>query len=462
MLDLKEENPQNTSMKKYIISISLFLLSFIHVSLFAQTDYNQQWPGFRGPWACGYMDGIKTATTWNVDSTKNIKWKTAIPGLGHSCPVIWDNNLFVTTASSEKQDESLKVGLYGDIDMAADSGIMEFKVYCLDKNSGKIQWERLAHKGIPKSKRHTKSSQANCTPATDGKHLVVLFGSEGLYCYDLKGTLLWQKDLGIMNPGPYNETGVEWGHASSPVIYKDFIIIQCDKSVESYLAAFNIEDGKEIWRTSRDEVSTWGTPAIYSNEGKTQVIVNGFKHMGGYELETGKEIWRMSGGGDAPSTTPVVANNLIYINNAHGKYSPIYVVKPTAMGDITLAADSTKNKYITWSIKRGGAYLQTPLIYGDYLYNLQVSGQLTCFDAKTGEVKYKENLSEAFSASGIAADGKVYFTSEQGNVFVIQAGPSYKLLAKNAMNDVCMATPAISGNTLFFRTQHYVVAVESK
>jgi len=450
-------------MKRSIIHLNIIivLFNFIHQGLYAQVDYNQQWPSFRGPWAGGTMDNVKTPTAWNVDSTRNIKWKTAIPGLGHSCPVIWDNNLYVTTASSEKQDESLKVGLYGDIDMAADTGVLEFKVYCLDKNSGKIQWERLAHKGIPKSKRHTKSSQANCTPATDGKHLVVLFGSDGLYCYDLKGNLLWQKDLGLMNPGPYNETGVEWGHASSPIIFKNFIIIQCDKSIDSYLAAFNIEDGKEIWRSPRDEVSTWGTPAIYSKEGKSQVIVNGFKHMGGYELETGKEIWKMSGGGDAPSTTPVVAHDLIYINNAHGKFSPIYVVRPTATGDITLAADSIKNKYIVWSVKRGGAYLQTPLIYGDYLYNLQVSGSLTCYNAKTGEVKYKENLNEAFSASGIAADGKVYFSSEQGTIFVIQAGPEYKLLAKNVMNDICMATPAISGNTLFFRTQHFVVAVES-
>jgi outer membrane protein assembly factor BamB len=438
------------------------LLSFISANLTAQTDYNQQWPGFRGPWACGFIDGAKTAATWNVDSSLNIKWKTPIPGLAHSCPVIWDNYLFVTTAASEKKDESLKVGLYGDIDMADDNDILEFKVYCLDKNTGAILWERVAHKGLPKSKRHTKSSQANCTPATDGKHLVVLFGSEGLYCYDFKGNLLWEKDLGIMNPGPYNEAEVEWGQGSSPVIFKNYIIIQCDKSVNSYLAAFNIENGKEIWRTSRDEVSTWGTPTIFENEGKTQVVVNGYKHMGGYDLETGKEIWWMSGGGDAPAPTPVIAHNLIFINNAHGKMSPIYAVKPGATGDITLPTDSTKSKNIAWSIKRGGAYMQTPLIYGDYLYNLQVSGQLTCFEAVTGEVKYKQNLNEAFTASGIAADGKVYFTSEEGNVYVIQAGPEYKLISKNSMKDVCMATPAISGNSLFFRTQHFIFAVESK
>lgn len=450
-------------MQKSILPVSVLIFIFCFFqSGYTQINYNQQWPGFRGAWASGIMEQVTTPISWNVDSLKNIKWKTVLPGLGHSCPVIWDDCLFVTTASSEKQEESLKVGLYGDIDMASDEGVLEFKVYCLDKNSGKILWERVAHKGIPKSRRHTKSSQANCTPATDGKHLVVLFGSEGLYCYDLKGNLLWQKDLGIMNPGPYNETDVEWGYASSPVIFNDRIIIQCDKTVGSYLSAYNIENGQPIWRAERDEVSTWGTPAIYVGKEKTQVIVNGFKHMGGYDLETGEEIWKMSGGGDAPSTTPVVANNLIYINNAHGKYSPIYAVRPTATGDITLAADSTRNRYITWSVKRGGAYMQTPLIYEGLLYNLQVNGQLTCFDALTGEVKYKESLGEAFTASGVAADGKVYFSSEEGTIYVIQSGPVYKLLAKNKMNDVCMATPAISGNALFFRTQHSVVAVESQ
>lgn len=443
---------------RFTLLAIMFCLTLKNIN--AQIDYNKQWPSFRGPWACGYIDNVKTPTTWNIDSLTHIKWKTPIPGLGHSCPTIWDNYLFVTTASSEKQDESLKVGLYGDIDMAADSGVLEFKVYCLNKTNGKIIWERIAHKGIPKSKRHTKSSQANCTPATDGKHLVVLFGSEGLYCYDLKGNLLWEKDLGIMNPGPDGEPGVEWGHASSPIIFKNYIIIQCDKGAGSYLATFKIEDGKEIWRTSRDEVSTWGTPTIYTGKSNTQIILNGYKHMGGYELETGKEIWKMSGGGDAPSTTPVVAHNLIYICNAHGKYSPIYAIKPDALGDITLAADSTKNKYIVWSIKRGGAYMVSPLIYGDYLYNLRNNGELTCFNAQTGELKYKEQLKDAFTASGIAADGKIYYSSENGIIYVINAGPKYKLLAMNFMKDICMASPAISDNTIFFRTQHYVIAVE--
>jgi outer membrane protein assembly factor BamB len=411
--------------------------------------------------ACGFLANSKTPASWNMDNPKNIKWKTAIPGLGHSSPVIWDNYLFVTTATTNMNDESLKLGLYGDIDEADDKRVHEFKVYCLDKNTGRILWERVSHKGIPKSKRHTKSTQANCTPATDGKYLVVHFGSEGLFCYDLKGKLIWKKDMGILNPGPYTDPGVEWGYASSPVIYRNKIIIQCDIPGKPYIVALDLATGKEIWRTSReDEVSTWCTPAIYSKNGSTQVIANGFRQICGYDFETGKKIWRLSNGGDAPAPTPVISNDLIYINSAHGVNSPIFAIRPDAKGDITLDASNTKNQYIAWSVKRGGAYMQTPLIYQGLLYNLNINGLLTCYDALTGAVKYKESLKEAFSASAVAADGKIYFSSESGNVYVIKSGPVYSLIAKNNLNDNCMATPAISGNALYFRTQHFLIAVE--
>lgn len=439
----------------------LFLLCFFILNAFSQTSYNEQWPSFRGPFGLGYIENSKPATTWNIETGEHIKWKTEIPGLGHSSPIVWDNFVFVTTAVNTAAAASLKVGLYGDIGEANDSAVHEFKVYCLDKNSGKILWERLAHKGIPKSKRHTKASQANCTPATDGKYVVVHFGSEGLYCYDFKGNLVWKKDMGIINPGFFAAPGIEWGYSSSPVIYKNRIIVLCDIPKNPYLVSLDLATGNEVWRTSREgEVETYGTPAIFEKDGKAQIVVNGFKHAGGYDFETGKEIWRLADNGDIPTPTPVIVNDLIYLNSAHGKFSPILAVKTSAKGDITLAADSTKNLYIPWSIKRGGAYMQTPLVYNGLLYNLQVNGQLMCFDAKTGEMKYKDSLKDPFSASGVAADGKLYFSSEDGNIFVVQAGPEFKLLAKNAMKDVCMATPAISENTLFIRTQHYLVAVE--
>jgi outer membrane protein assembly factor BamB len=434
---------------------------FSPFSLKAQTLYNQQWPSFRGPWGKGFIENANPVVTWNAESGEHIKWKTPIPGLGHSCPIIWNDLVFVTTAVNTTSSESLKVGLYGDINEANDSAIHEFKVYCLDKNSGKIIWERIAHKGIPKSKRHTKASQANCTPATDGKYLVVHFGSEGLFCYDFKGNLIWEKDMGLINPGWTTTPGIEWGYSSSPIIFKDRIILQCDIPKTPFVTALDLTTGNEIWRTSRStEDQTYCTPAIYTKNGKSQVVVNGYMNMGGYDFETGKEIWKLGNGGDIPTPTPVIADDLIYMNSAHGKFSPIFAIRPDATGDITLSPDSTKNKYIVWSVKRGGAYMQTPLVYNEYLYNLQVNGQLTCYDALTGEVKYKDSLKEAFTASGIAADGKLYFSSEEGNIYVVKAGPEFKLLAKNALKDVCMATPAICGNTLYFRTQHYLIAVE--
>ncbi len=450
-------------MKKLIALICLYemLAGSFQQNLQAQTAYNEQWPGFRGPWGLGFIENAKTASEWSVSIFKGVKWKTPIPGLGHSSPVIWDDCLFVTTASNSTNSESLKVGLYGDIDEAKDNTEHEFKVYCLNKYTGKIIWERVAHKGIPKSKRHIKASQANCTPATDGKYIVVNFGSEGLYCYDFKGELIWKKDMGLLNPGWNTTPGIEWGYSSSPVIFENKIVLQCDIPKNPSVTVLDLLTGNEIWKTSRiGEAQTYCTPAIYSKGGVTQVIVNGYMNMGGYDFGTGKEIWKLSNGGDIPTPTPVIANDLIYLNGAHGKYSPIFAVRPNATGDITLAPDSTKSKYIAWSEKRGGAYMQTPLIYRGYLYNLQVNGQLTCFDALTGEVKYKETLKEAFTASGIAADGKLYFSSEEGNVYVVKGGPTFQLLAKNDLKDICMATPAISGNTLFFRTQHALIAIE--
>ena len=447
---------------KWTIRLSLILL-LIPLSINAQKPADKQWPSFRGYMARGFVDRQNTPEEWNIETGQNILWSRAIPGLGHSCPVIWDDKVFITTAVSGSGEDYLKIGLYGDIDMVDDESVHQFKVYCLDKTSGEIIWEEVAHEGIPITKRHTKSSHANATPATDGKHLVVFFGSEGLYCYSLAGALLWKKDLGRLNAGPYSEENVEWGFGSSPIIHQNRIILQCDVLEGAFLASFDIETGNEIWRTERDEVATWATPTMLEGYGPSQIIVNGWKHMGGYDFLTGKDVWKMSGGGDAPVPAPVVAHDLIFINNAHGRYSPIYVVKPDAQGDITLGNEETTNPYIVWSIKRGGAYMQTPLIYGEYLYNLQGNGSLTCYKATTGEQIYKETIApRAFTASGIASDNKLYFTSETGEVYVVRAGASYELLAKNRMDDLCMASPAISDGTLFFRMKSKLVAISRK
>ncbi len=436
------------------------VISLICIFGFGSSVFSQEWSQFRGPRSKGYIDQTKVPIKWDVEKGENVKWKTEIPGLGHSCPVVWEDKLFITTAISASGNDALKIGLYGDIDEDADESVHQYRVYCLNKHTGEIIWNYLAHEGVPITKRHTKSSHANPTPATDGKHLIVFFGSEGLYCFNLEGQLRWKKDLGRLNAGPYDMPEVEWGVASSPVIYEDRVVIQCDVVEQSFIAAFNIENGEEIWRKDRDEIASWGSPNVYDEGDPVQVIVNGWKHMGGYNIENGEEIWKMSGGGDAPSTTPVVAHDHFFINNAHGRYSPIYVVKPNARGDITLDEEETSNEYIPWSIKRGGAYMQTPLIYGGYLYNLRGNGALTVFKALTGEIMYKETIGmQAFTASGVATDGKIIFSSEQGMAYVLKAGPIYELLAKNPMGDICMSTPAIDKEAIYFRTQHFVIAI---
>jgi outer membrane protein assembly factor BamB len=407
-----------------------------------------------------------TPVSWNLDTSKNIKWKTPIPGLGHSSPVIWGNRVFVTTAISGKEDPELKVGLYGSIKPVDDETVHQWKVYvyCLDKNSGKILWERLAHKGIPKVKRHPKSTHANSTPATDGKHVAAFFGSEGLYCYDMKGKLIWKKDFGILDSAFFVAPSAQWGFASSPVIHDGVVVVQVDVLSFAFLAAIDIKTGKEIWRTTREDVPTWSTPTIHVGSQRTQIIVNGFKHVGGYDFKTGKELWKIKEGGDIPVPTPVVAHDMVFINSAHGKLSPIYAIKLSSKGDISLESGNTSNEYIVWSVRRGGAYMQTPLVYGEYLYNLRGNGSLTCYLAKTGELVYREKLGEmsSFSSSGIAADGKLYFSGENGDIFIVKAGPDFEVLGTNTMNDICMATPAISEGTLFFRTHHYLAAVSDK
>lgn len=445
--------------------ISFFLvLLFFYFDNFSQTKYLQQWPTFRGPFAKGYIEKANTIIRWNLATGENIIWQTSIPGLVHSSPVIWNDKMFVTTAIIGSGTDELKVGLYGDIDAVEDVSEHEFKLYCIDKNTGEIIWDKLVYKGVPKVKRHTKASHADCTPATDGKHIVAFFGSQGLYCFDYDGKLLWQKDFGKMNAGPYSDPDFEWGFSSSPIIYKGSVIVQCDFLGDCFLASYDVKTGVQNWLTPRDEVSTWCTPTVFEKDRKTQIVVNGWKHMGGYDFATGREIWKMSGGGDAPAPTPVIAYNLIFINNAHGRYAPIYAVKTDAVGDITLGEKETSNEYIVWSVKRGGAYMQTPLIYGDYLYNLLGNGSLSVYKATNGERMYKESLGSVggFTASGVAANGRVCFCSERGDVFVVKAGPEFEVLAHNSLNDILMASPAISEDVLYFRAQKSLIAVGKK
>jgi outer membrane protein assembly factor BamB len=420
------------------------------------------WPSFRGPRASGIADTRNLPTTWDAEKGTNIRWKTPIPGLGHSSPVIWGDRLFITSAVTPDRDAYLRIGMYGESPDNPEEFVHHFRVYCLNKDTGEIIWEQTAHSGKPQAQRHIKSSHANCTPATDGERLLAFFGSEGLYCYDLDGRLLWKRDLGYLDAGAFNAPEIQWGFGSSPTIHENLVIVLCDVNSQSFIAALDLDTGKEVWRTLRDEVPTWGTPAIHATKRGAQIIVNGWKHIGGYDALTGKEMWRMRGGGDIPVPTPIVAHGLVFITNAHGPLRPIYAIRLDARGDISLQEGETSNEFIAWSYARRGAYIPTPIVYGDYLYVGNDQGILTCYQATTGARVYHTRIAGkggAYSASPVAADGKLYFTSETGEIHVIKAGPKFERLATNRMNGPCLATPAICDRMIFVRTSKHLFGI---
>ncbi|MBL8189477.1 MAG: PQQ-binding-like beta-propeller repeat protein, partial [Acidobacteria bacterium] len=336
----------------------------------------------------------------------------------------------------------------------------------LDKKTGKIKWEKVAYEGVPKTKRHIKSSFASSTPVTDGKYVVAFFGSEGLYCYDLKGKLKWKQDLGVLDSGWFFDPDYQWGTASSPIIYKDMVIVQCDIQKGSFIAAYSLKDGKQVWKTDRAEIPSWGSPTIVESKQRVELVTNATKAARGYDPLTGKELWKLTGNPEVTSTTPIAAHDLIYICNSYRPNQPIYAIKQgAASGDISLKQGETSNEFVAWSMQRGGSYQPTPLVYGEHLYVCNNDGILRVYNAKTGERLYQQRISDkagSYSASPVAADDKVYFSSEDGEVFVIKAGPKFELLSTNPVGEVMMATPAISDGMIFIRGQKHLIAVADK
>ncbi len=421
------------------------------------------WPAFRGANASGIGSG-SPPTKWNIDAGENVKWKAPIPGLAHSSPIAWGDRIFVTTAVNTAGEAKHQTGwMDGSGDSAADSGEWEWKVLCLGARDGKVLWEKTAHRGEPKFKRHPKSSHANCTPATDGKHLVAFFASEGLYCYDLDGNLKWKKDLGPLNAAPAGYPAAQWGVAGSPIIHHDLVIVQCDVQEGSYWVAFEIKTGEERRRVERGDDPTWCTPSVHVGKERTQLICNGYKKMAGYDLATGKELWTMNGGGDVPVPAPVVSGDLIVVTNGHGR-RPVYVVRADATGDLTPKEDQISDG-LAWYNRGKGSYMPTPIVVNDVLYVADDNGILTAFDVSTGKQLFRERLpgsgKSTYSASAVAADGRLYITSEDGQVDVVKAGREYELLASNQMGDTCMATPAIADGMIVFRTLHHLYGIAS-
>ncbi len=445
--------------------MKLFSVLFV---LFAVTSgaIAQPWPSFRGANSAGIADDQDIPVEWNVETGRNLRWRTAIPGLAHSSPIVWGDRVYVTTATSKGDVPEPMLGSVdtAGIDSAADQASHQWRLYALDKYTGETIWERVLHEGIPRVKRHVKSSHASATPVTNGKHIVTLAGSEGLFCLDMEGRILWKQDLGVLDVGLVDDPSYQWGPASSPILHAQRVIVQNDRHEESFLAAYDLESGKLVWKASRDEMPSWATPVVYRGEKGVELITNSPRYLRGYDLESGKVLWQLFDDDiQVKVASPIVAGETIFITGGYPTgQRPIYAIRPGGRGDITLDNGATTNDLVRWKQQRGSPYTPTPLAYRGLLYVLIDNGILSAYNLESGKRVYRERLardSSGFSASPVASDGKIYFTSEDGDVFIVEAGEEFELLGRNSMAEVIMATPAISDRLLFLRGRSHLFAI---
>lgn len=435
------------------------------------------WPQFRGPSGAGIFDG-RLPTTWSARD--NVKWSVDVKGRGWSSPVAWDDTIYVTSAISPGAFKAPSTGIFGndyvaelmkqglsddevnkrviarDIELTAESGEVRYMVYAFDAANGKLKWEREAHKGLPFGGRHRKNTFASETPSTDGERLYVYFGNVGLFAYSLDGKPLWNTQF---DPQPMY---LDFGTAASPIVSDGRVFIVHDNEGQSYVAAVDAKTGKHLWRMERDiqapQGSGWSSPFIWKHDGRSELIVIGRQHAISYAPDTGKELWRLSGLTGQSTPTPVAGEGLLYLaTGSQGESNrPVFAVRPGASGDLTLAKGEEQNKYVAWFHPRASAYTSSPLIYRGRMYVVNDNGILTVFDSQTGKEIYKARAGgsgNTFSASPWAADGKVYLLSEDGHTFVIEAGDKYVELAKNSLDEMSLASPALAPDTIFLRTQ---------
>lgn len=415
----------------------------------APTHASDRWPQFRGPAASGLATGTGLPDTW--DNTRNIAWSIALPGKGWSSPVAWGDRIFVTSAVSSDKVEPPRKGLY--IENVVGKSVateQRWTVTCLDFRTGKVLWERVAHQGVPRTPIHVKNSLASETPVTDGERVYAYFGNVGLFCYDLEGKLLWSQKV---DPA---KTRFGWGPAASPVLHQDRVYLVNDNDDQSYLAAYDKRTGKQVWRVDRDEKSNWATPFVWESGPRTELVTAGSGKVRSYDLE-GKLLWELRGMSSIAIPTPVAGHGLLYVSSGYvgDRLRPVYAIRPGATGDITLPENATSSPHIAWCQRLAGAYHPTPLVYGDQLYVLYDRGFLACYDARTGKEVYDRQrlgTATAFTASPWGYDGKVFCLSEDGDTFVVQAGREFKLLGRNRLDDMALATPAVVHDSLILRT----------
>ncbi len=419
------------------------------IALFGSDLPKDQWPQFRGPGSTGVADDPALPDKWS--QTENIAWKTPIPGVGWSSPIIWGDRIFVTTVISSADVEKPKKGLYFGGERKAPTDEHRWMVYAVDFASGKIVWEREAKRGVPAGSHHLKNTYASETPVTDGERVYAYFGNVGLFCYDFSGKLLWSQAAKPV------ATRYGWGTASSPVLDKGRLYLVNDNDDHSYLQALDAKTGKVIWSVDRDEKTNWATPYIWEHDGKKEIVTPGTGRVRSYDLD-GKLLWEFGGMSSISIPTPFASHGLLFVTSGYvmDAVRPVYAIKPGARGDLTLHAGETSNAGIEWYQPKAGPYNPSPLVYGDYYYTLLDQGFLTCHDARTGKEIYgKQRISaesSAFTASPWAANGKLFLLSEDGDTFVVQAGPEYKLVGKNSLDEMSMATPGIARGSIILRT----------
>jgi len=413
------------------------------------------WPQWRGPSGQGVSNEKNLPAEWTA--TKNIKWKTAIPGRGHSSPIVWGNRIFLTTAiegdlvpgaKAVKHMDGDKEFLHPD-SVGADHKHL-FKMICIDRDSGKIAWEQTAFEGTPYDNRHRKSSFASSTPTTDGKYVYAFFGTEGLYAYDMSGKLMWKADLGKLGT-------VGMGTGTSPILYDNLLILQCDEEngAASFIVGLDKQTGKEVWRTARKVQVSWSTPLLVRTDKRAELVTSGSEFVIAYDPASGKELWRHKGVESNAIPSPVASSDLVFISAGF----PAKVAMAIKLGSTGDLADA-----VVWKYNKGTAYVPSPILYGDYLYLTSDRGVLTCLDAKTGEVKYEGGrvpVPASFTASPVAVDGKILMTSEDGDTFVVKAGPKHEVVATNSVGEPVYASPAIADGHIFIRGERNLYCIGS-
>ncbi len=417
------------------------------------------WPSFRGENAAGIGDGADTLTDWNLETGDGVKWSADLPGLGNSSPVVWGNMVIVTTAVAEGMQQEIKTGLTGAGDGISEEVPHSWRAMAFDKQTGEKLWDTEIANAIPETRRHFKATQANSTAATDGKHVVVIFATAGLACLDMEGNIQWQKEMGGLNAGAFTDPGIQWGFASSPIIHGSKVIQQVDIHDGAYMVAWDLETGKEVWRVDRDVAPSWSTPAILSTDQGEELIVNG-SIIHGYDPETGKELWSLGPNSELVIAAPVVGKGVVYVSAGYPPVKPIYAIRAGTRGDLEVDPRGDDDR-LFWSHGIGGAYMPTPLLYRGIYYVVHHNGRLVTYDAKSGDAIYKSRFSKGgvFTGSPVAVNGKLYLPTEEGYLYVLEAGPEYKEISMHEFGEPLMATPAVSEGVLFFRTPSKLIAI---